>query len=141
MALGIRGSLLNHSEHKIPKGKALGIIKNRPKGFEIILCAVSTGQIEKWGAKAKPDFILYEPPELIASIDKSVASEKPKVIKNAVELCGEVPLVVGAGVKYRDDVEVSLKMWAKAVCLSSAFVLGTNPKELLESLAYGFISV
>jgi triosephosphate isomerase len=141
MSLGIKGSLLNHSEHKIPKGKALTIIKNRPQGFEICLCAGTTGQIEDWGVKGRPGWILYEPPELIASAEKSVASEEPKVIKNAVDLCKDIPLVVGAGVKNKADVEVSLKMGAKAICLSSAFVLGANPEELLRDLASGFISV
>jgi triosephosphate isomerase len=138
MALGVKGSLLNHSEHKIAKGKALKIIKNRPKGFEIILCMASTGQIEKWGAKAKPDWILYEPPELIASKDESVATEEPKVIKSAVEKAMTVPIMVGAGIKDRNDVEVSLKMEAKGIGLSSAFVLSKNPKEVLEELAKGF---
>jgi triosephosphate isomerase (TIM) len=141
MALGINGSLLNHSEHKIPKGTVLKVLKSRPQGFEIVLCMASTGQIEKWGVKAKPDYILYEPPELIASEDKSVASEEPKVIKNAVELCKGIPLMVGAGIKEKSDVEVSLKMGAKAVGLSSAYVLSQNPRELLESLAEGFVSV
>ena len=138
---GIKGSLINHSEHQIPKGTVQKIIKNKPENFEIMCCVKSMGQIEKWVARAKPDWILYEPPELVASKDKSVATEKPKVIKNAVELCGGIPLMVGAGVKDKKDVEVSLKMGAKAVGLSSAFVLGKNPKELLEKLAEGFVSV
>jgi len=138
MALGINGSLLNHSENKIAKGKALKIIKNRPKGFEVVLCMASTGQIEKWGAKANPDWILYEPPELIASKDKSVATEEPKVIKSAVEKGLKVPIMVGAGIKDKNDVIVSLKMGAKAIGLSSAFVLSKNPKEILEELAKGF---
>lgn len=141
MALGINGSLLNHSEHKIPKGTVLKIIKNRPKGFQIVLCMASSGQIEKWGVRAKPDFILYEPPELIASTDKSVATEEPKVIANCVKLCKEIPLMVGAGIKDKKDVKVSLKMGAKAIGLSSAFVLNKKPEELLEELAKGFVSV
>lgn len=141
MALGINGSLLNHSEHKIAKGTALKIMTNKPKGFEICLCVASTGQIERWAAGAKPDWILYEPPSLIASKDKSVATEEPKVIKNAVEKANGVPLMVGAGVKDKNDVVVSLAMGAKAIGLSSALVLGDKPRELLESLAEGLISV
>jgi triosephosphate isomerase len=141
MGLGIMGSLINHSEHQIPRGTAQKIIKNKPEGFELMCGAKSIGQIERWVASAKPDWILYEPPELIASKDKSVATEEPKMIKNAVEKAMNVPVMVGAGIKCKQDVEVSLKMGAKAVGLSSAFVLGQNPKELLESLAEGFISV
>lgn len=138
---GIKGSLINHSEHQIPRGTAQKIIKNKPEGFELMCCAKSIGQIETWVAKAKPDWILYEPPELIASTDKSVATERPEMIKNAVEKAMNVPMMVGAGIKSKEDVMISLKMGAKAVGLSSAFVLGQNPKELLESLAEGFISV
>lgn len=140
MALGIKGSLVNHFEHQTPRGTVQKIIKSKPEGFELMCCVKSLGQIERWVAKAKPDWILYEPPELIGSSTDSVAS-KPESIKNAVELGGGIPVVAGAGVKSRLDVETSLKMGAKAVMLASNFVLSSNPRELLESLAEGFISV
>ncbi len=136
--LGITGSLLNHSEHQKPKGTVLKIIKSKPDGFELMCCVKSTGQIESWANAAKPDWILYEPPELIASKDKSVATEKPEVISNAAKLAKDCKLIVGAGVKSKKDVEVSLKMGAVGVGLSSAFVLSSNPKELLEEIADGF---
>lgn len=138
--LGIKGSLLNHSEHKIAKGTVLKIVERRPKDFQLILCQASLGQIEKWGKKTKTDWILYEPPELIASATKSVA-DRPEIIRNAAEKCGKIPLMVGAGIKNRNDVAASLKMGAKGICLSSAVVLSQNPKEVLEELAEGFISV
>jgi len=137
MALGIKGSLINHFEHQIPRGTVQKIIKNKPNGFEIMCCVKSLGQIEKWAVKAKPDWMFYEPPDLIGSSKESVAT-RPESIKNAVVLCGKIPLMVGAGIKSRKDVEVSLKMGAKAIGLASAWVLGPNPKELLESLAEGF---
>lgn len=137
MAVGIKGSLINHFEHQISKGKALKIIKNKPEGFEIMCCVKTVGQIEKWAAKAKPDYILYEPPELIGSSQESVAT-KPDSIKKAVELCGKVHLMVGAGVKNKEDVKVSLKMGAKSVGLASGFVLNDKPKLVLEDIASGF---
>lgn len=138
MATGIKGSLLNHSEHKIAKGTALKIIKNRPKGFEICLCVGSIGQIERWGAKAKPDWIMYEPPALIASKDKSIATEEPKMIKNAVEKAMRVPIIAGAGIKSKEDVTVSLRMGARAVVSASDFVLATDPEKELRELVGGF---
>ncbi|MFA6519069.1 MAG: triose-phosphate isomerase [Candidatus Shapirobacteria bacterium] len=138
MELGIKGSLINHSERQIAKGTVLKILKNRPKGFEIMCCAKSRGQIEKWVDKAKPDWILFEPPELIASKDKSVATENPEMIKRVAELVKNSKLMVGAGVKNRKDVEISLKMGAKGVGLSSAFVLASNPREVLEEIAEGY---
>ena len=138
LALGIKGSLINHFEHQIAKGTVLKIIKNKPTGFEIAGCVKSVGQIKEWAARAKPDYIFYEPPELIASKETSVATTKPDSIKKAVEDSGEIPLIVGAGVKSREDVEISLKMGAKAVGLASAFVLGKDPKGVLEGIASGF---
>lgn len=137
LSLGLKGSLLNHSEHQIPKGTVLKILKNKPTGFEIICCVKNVGQIESWVAKAKPDYILYEPPELIGSTTDSVAS-KPQSIKHAVEACGNIPLMVGAGVKSRQDVIISLKMGAKSVGLASGFVLSANPKAVLEDIVSGF---
>ena len=138
LEMGIKGSLLNHSEHKIPKGTISKILKSKPKGFEIMVCAGSRGQMEKWGHKIKPEWFLYEPPELIASTTTSVALAKPEAIKNAVEAAGGTKLIVGAGVKSKEDVVISLKLGAKGVGLSSALVLGKNPEKLLTELAGGF---
>ena len=137
MALGIKGSLINHFEHQIPKGKVLNILKNKPAGFELMCCVKSLGQIEKWVAKAKPDYILYEPPKLIGSSKDSVAS-KPDSIKKAIELSGDIPLVVGAGVKNKQDVIISLKMGAKSVMLASGFVLSKDLISVLEDIISGF---
>lgn len=137
--LGIKGSLLNHSEHQIPPGTAKTVIKQKPKGFEVMCCAKSAGQIEKWVVKSKPDFILYEPPELIGSSTDSVAS-RPESIKKSVELAGKIPVMVGAGVKNKEDVIVSLKMGAIGVGLASNFVLAKDPKKVLEDIASGFNS-
>lgn len=137
LKLGIKGSLLNHFEHQIPKGTAQKIIKNKAPDFKIICCAKHVGQIDSWIAGAKPDYILYEPPELIGSSTSSVAS-LPDSIKKAVKSSGDIPLIVGAGVKSRQDVITSLKIGAKSVGLASAFVLGQDPRALLEEIAKGF---
>jgi triosephosphate isomerase (TIM) len=141
MALGIKGSLLNHSEHKIAKGTVLKILKNRPEGFEICLCVGSVGQIEKWGVKAKPNYIMYEPAALIGSKDKSIATEEPTMIKNAVDKANGISVIAGAGIKSRKDVEISLKMGAKGMVSASDFVLATDPEKELKELVSGFTGI
>lgn len=136
--MGIKGSLINHSEHRIPKGKIAKIIKSKPKDFEIMCCVASIGQIKNWTNKLKPEWILYEPPELIASPDKSVATQNPEAIKTIVEILKGSKLLVGAGVKSKEDVKTSLKMGAKGVGLASAFVLSDHPEKVLEEIASGF---
>ncbi len=139
--LGIKGSLVNHFERQIPQGTVRKIVKHKPEGFETCVCVKSLGQIERWAAKLKPDYILFEPPELIASKEASVATMASESIRKAVELSGTIPLIVGAGVKEKRDVEISLKMGAKAVGLASGFVLSPNPEKVLMDIAEGFVSV
>jgi triosephosphate isomerase len=101
-------------------------------------CAGSIGQIERWSNETRPDWILYEPPELIGSKDKSVATEKAESIRKAADACGKTPLIVGAGVKTRLDVEVSLEKGAMGVGLASGIVLAKDPKKVLLDLVKGF---
>lgn len=137
LALGIKGSLINHSEHQISKSTVQKIIKTKPEAFKIICCAKSIGQIKTWIAKSKPDYILYEPPEFIGSTTNSVAS-RPDSIKNALLACGSIPLMVGAGIKSREDVQTCLKMGVNSIGLASAFVLNKDPGVLLTELISGY---
>jgi len=135
--LGIKGSLVNHYEHQAAKGTVIKIIKNKPKGFEIACCVKNVGQIGRWARRAKPDYIFYEPPELIGDEEKSVASEKAKSIVRAVEESGEIPLIVGAGIKSRDDVKACLNMGVIGVAAASAVVLAKDQEKKLLELAAG----
>jgi len=64
-ALKIEGSILNHSEHQIKPGTIKKILKAQPRSFKMIVCLSSLGQIERWAKNIKPDYIAYEPKNLI----------------------------------------------------------------------------
>ncbi len=132
---GASGSLLNHSEHQIPPGTINQVIK-RIGNFRVMVCCRTLGQAERL-AKLEPDFLSYEPPELIGSQEKSVASEKPETIKKIVEMTG-IPVIVGAGVHSQEDVKISLKMGAKGILVATDIVLAKDPKKELEDLAKAF---
>ncbi len=132
---GASGTILNHSEHRISPGTVRQVIK-RAKDFKILVCCKSLGQAERL-ARFKPDLLAYEPPELIGSREKSVASEKPEAIRNLVKMI-DMPLIVGAGIHSQKDVEISLKMRAKGVLVATDVVLARNPKKELEDLVKGF---
>lgn len=135
---GIDGSLINHSECRKKPGTIKKLLKSWPKKFAATVCLSNLGQAEKWAKKIKPDFIAYEPKNLIGSKDKSVASEKPEVIKKIVEMYPKVPILVGAGIHSSKDVEVSLKLGAKGILISSYIVKSKNPEEKLTELAKCF---
>lgn len=136
--LGVSGSLINHSENKKKPGSIKKMLKIWPNKFKAMVCLSSMGQTERWAKNIKPDYIAYEPKNLIGSKEKSVASEKPDIIKKIVEKYPEVPIFVGAGIHSARDVEVSLKLGAKGILISSYIVKNKNPEERLEELARCF---
>jgi Triosephosphate isomerase len=84
--LGIKGSLLNHSEKRIEGSVIEGVIKkSKELNFKIILCVENLDEAEKY-AKLEPEYIAYEPPELIGG-NISVSSAKPEIIGQAAEIC------------------------------------------------------
>jgi triosephosphate isomerase len=136
--VGARGTLLNHSEHKLSVG-VLDETLTRCKmvGLKTLVFADSPGEA-RLIAKFKPDLIGYEPPELIESKTTSVARSKSKIIEKVVKRIVRIPILVGAGIKDKKDVEISLKLGAAGVVVSSAVVLAKDPKKILTNLAEGF---
>lgn len=135
---GATGALLNHSEHKLSVGQ-LGEVLARCKevGLETLVFAGSVEEA-KVVSQFKPDLIGYEPPELIASKETSVARSKPDVIEKVVKLIADIPILIGAGVKDENDVRVGIERGAKGVVVSSAVVLTEDPKKVLLNLVEGF---
>ena len=137
---GAEGTILNHSEHKLPFGtirRTIKRIKKTNPQFQVLVCCRSLGQAERL-VKLKPDFLTYEPPELIGG-EVSVSQYNPTAIAHFVEVCGEIPAIIGAGIKNKNDVKIGVKLGAKGILVSSHVVLAENPKEVLENLAEGFL--
>lgn len=137
---GIKGTFLNHSEHKLPANNILITIKRcHEVGLKTLVFAGDLEEL-KQAIKLKPKFVAYEPPELIASPTTSVARPKPEIIGEAAKIAKEVgiPLIVGAGVKDVEDVKRSLELGAAGVAVSSAVVLAEEPKKVVLELAKGF---
>ncbi len=140
IAAGAKGTILNHSEHKLPFGTIRQTIKRIKKTnpqFQVLICCRSLGQAERL-IKLKPDFLAYEPPELIGG-EISVSESHPTAIAHFVEICGETPAIIGAGIKNKNDVKIGVKLGAKGILVSSHVVLTENPKKVLEDLTEGFL--
>ena len=134
---GARGTLLNHAEHKLTVELVRSIAEQtRGMAFELCLCAADEKEAVELD-KLQSNYLAYEPPELIGSRDKSVASEKPEIIEKVVKAVG-VSVLIGAGVHSGDDVRVGLKLGAKGVLLATDVVLAENPERELRELAEGF---
>ena len=135
---GVSGVLLNHSEHKLTTG-ILGETMARSKELGLATLVFADSPEEALVVvKFQPDYLAYEPPELIAAPTTSVARSKPEIIEKVAREITDVQFLVGAGVKDSQDVKISLERGAKGIVLSSAVILSDDPKKVLEDLASGF---
>lgn len=140
-SINVKGSLVNHSEHRIGTenvGKTISLLK--AQGLESIVCGENAHECAGL-AKFGPDWIAVEPPELIGS-GISVSKAKPEVITSTVEAVRAsnpaVKVLCGAGVSTKEDVKKSLELGAKGVLLASAYVKAKDPVRFLQEFASAF---
>jgi len=130
-----KGIMINHSEHRI--GKEI-ILKNvneaRKNGLKSMICAANLNEIKEFSL-IKPDFIAYEPPELIGG-NISVSDSKPEIILQAFNLLkgNGIELIVGAGVKNGKDVRKSIELGAKGVLVASGIVKSKEPITVIKDM-------
>lgn len=135
---GAMGSLLNHAERKLN----LDVIEKaiemaRGLDFLTLVCA-DTPYAGKALSELDPDLIAIEPPELIGG-DISVSTAQPQVIADAVKMIGKGKVLVGAGIKNKDDVLKSLQLGASGVLLASGVTKSLDPEKTLMDLAQGVL--
>lgn len=141
--IGVVGTFLNHSEHKFGDARweelEFAVLRCRGLGIETMVFAGDIEELER-ASGLNPNYLCYEPSELVGSVDTSVARAKPEVIARAVQLAKKfkIHLIVGAGVKDGGDVIKSLELGAFGVAVSSAVVLASDPYEVLVELGGGF---
>jgi triosephosphate isomerase len=130
---GGEGALLNHSEHPLPPGTVKHLVsKARQNGLKTMVCVKTLGQLKRL-VKFKPDFLGYEISEFIGTAT-SITEVSPKSVAKAVKICGEIPLIVGAGINKKEDLVKAKELGARGVLISSAVVLAENQEQKLREL-------
>ncbi|MCF7830973.1 triose-phosphate isomerase [Candidatus Gracilibacteria bacterium] len=130
---GAVGTLLNHSERRLEWEELKGCASCAQKAtLTRIICAENPEEVEKL-AGLSPDFLAFEPPELIGSTGASVANSKPQSITDSIKVSGGIPLLVGAGINSVSDVEVSLKLGAQGFLVATAITKSPNPERDLRN--------
>ncbi|NJP03668.1 triose-phosphate isomerase [Candidatus Gracilibacteria bacterium] len=128
---GGTGTLLNHSERRIDvESLDAACALAQKANLRRIICAESPAEVEQF-ASLDPDFIAFEPPELIGATHASVATAHPHSIIESVALSRNIPLLVGAGVSTLEDVRISLELGAKGFLVATAIVKAANPEKKL----------
>lgn len=136
-ASGAIGTFLNHSEHPLDDEtiKKTADLARR-EGLKVLIFARGPKEVKNF-CNLSPDLIAYEPPELIGGTT-SVSQAKPEIIQEAVEASGNIPLLVGAGIHERGDIETALALGAIGAVVSSAVVTAKDPQTVYSNLLSGF---
>lgn len=138
VAAGVTGVLLNHSDNRL----SMSEIKQKVGRFRIndlrfMICCESVEE-GKQIAKFKPDYLVYEPPELIGG-KIAVSTARPGIIGEFVREIKNIPVLVGAGIHSQADVRKAIDLGARGILVSHAVVAVDDPKRVLLDLAKGFV--
>ncbi len=130
---GAQGTFLNHSEHHLDFD-TLKLTIERCKKINLKTAVFVKNLSEaKKVEKIKPNYIIYEPPELVSG-KISVSQAKPSIIKKFSETI-KTRFLVGAGIHTEEDFKIALQLGASGIVISSAIVKAKNPgKKLMEMI-------
>ena len=135
---GVRGVMINHSEHKILYRDAASIVESaRSSGLEVMACADTPGEAAGL-AYLGVDMIAVEPPELIGT-GIPVSKAKPEVIVSGVQAVRRVdpriPVLAGAGITGGEDAARAVELGAQGVLVASAVMKASSPEAKMRELA------
>ena len=139
--LGAQGSLVNHSEHRLPGPEVRHAVEMlRALGLAPVVCARDAADAARL-AQSRPPYLAVEPPELIGT-GRSVSRARPEVIQSTVRrvhaVSPETHVLCGAGVVDREDVRKALELEAEGVLVASAVTLAKDPAQAIRELMMGF---
>lgn len=142
MLLGGVGSLINHSERRIPcKDIEKNIELCRKYNLLSFVCAQDIEEVISI-AKLNPNFIAIEPPELIGG-KISVSKARPEIIKQSVDnvkrISSNTLVLCGAGIKTREDVEKAIQLGAEGILVASGVVKTVDIEGAVEELIKGLL--
>lgn len=138
----IRGSLINHSEHRISSKEIQQLVKRLRKLRMIsVVCVKNVSEALKY-SKLNPDYIAIEPPELIGS-GKAVSKERPELITRAAEAVksakNQTKLLCGAGIVSGEDVKQSIILGSKGILVASGIIKAKNWQKIIDEFAKAMV--
>ncbi len=136
--VGVKGVLLNHSEHQLKLADIHKlVVKARELGLETLVCG-DTPEVGAAVAVLEPDMIAVEPPELIGT-GIPVSKAKPEVVTRSVELIRKVnpkvKILTGAGITTGEDVAAAIKLGTIGVLVASAVMKAKDPYKVIKDMA------
>jgi len=135
---GASGVIINHSEYESPLEDIEDIIKRCKKHSVASLVCFDDRSLGKKVAAKDPDFIAYEPPELVGGTT-SVTDAKPELLQSITKTLGrKTAVLTGAGIRSSGDVERALELGSKGVLVASGVIKADDPEQALKELVSPF---
>ena len=136
-SIGVKGTILNHSERKITLNYLKNIVELcKANKLKIVICASTLSEIKKV-AQFNPDYIAYEPKKLIGG-NISVTESNPDIIVEAVELVNYISpktkLLCGAGIHSKEDLGHALLLGTHGVLIGHAVPKAKDPAKFLREM-------
>ncbi|MEK0320754.1 MAG: triose-phosphate isomerase [Nitrosopumilus sp.] len=138
----VKGSLINHSEHRISSNEIQKLVlKLKKLKMTSIVCVKDVAEVKKY-SKLNPDYIAIEPPELIGS-GKAVSKEKPELItkaSNAVKSAkNNTKLLCGAGIVSGEDVAKAVELGSKGILVASGIIKSKDWNKVITEFAKSMV--
>ncbi len=138
----VKGSLINHSEHRISSNEIQKLVlKLKQLKMISVVCVKDVVEVKKY-AKLNPDYIAIEPPELIGS-GKAVSKEKPELIEKAAEAVksarNKTKLLCGAGIVSGEDVAKAIELGSKGILVASGIIKAKDWNNIMSEFAKSMV--
>lgn len=135
--IGVKGTILNHSEYKMDlKLLTLAIEECKKNKLITVVCASTLSEVEEISL-LKPNYLAYEPKELIGG-EISVTTAESDIIVKAVELVKEISpntkVLCGAGVHTKEDLGKALLLGTSGILIGHSVPKAKDPKKFLEEM-------
>lgn len=136
---GAIGTLINHSERRVPEQVGEIVKRCKEVGLKTIVCAESVEEAEKF-LIFNPDFIALETPELIGTL-QSISKLEPESVKKFAELLSTTDVIplCGAGVANAEDVKAAIQLGTKGALVATAIVKAENQEQALREMVQGLV--
>lgn len=136
-AAGAHGVLLNHSERRLSLADLHRTIERAKEvGLATLVCADSPEEAAAL-AMFRPDIVLSEPPELIAT-GRSTATEMQRFVERSIELVRRVDpnvlVMCSAGIRSAEDVAGMIRLGVDGTGSTSGILQAPDPVAQLTAM-------
>lgn len=132
---GVRGTLLNHSEHRLSLPEIKKTMKRcNEVGLKVAICSSSLREIAQL-KKLNPYAIAFEDKKLIAT-GKSITEYRQHDLKKFIEILKDTEIIplCGAGISSGEDATQALVLGCKGVLVSSIVANSQAPEKFLKEV-------